>query len=248
MGALHNASAGYYSNSSGLNGLASGVVAPGSTALGHPGEAWGWAVGAGLRLVNFLLPKDTIEAQANYAKGAMGYVLSSKSSTSYANDFVYGSGNKVGVGYAPDGVFVNGSRVELTEAFGLTAAYQHYWNSQWRTSVIGGYSKVNFDSAAQGFLCSPNGASQVVFGSFGAGSTLNCSPSFGLTSVSTRTAWNPHPMVEIGLDLIWNHVQTAFAGSTVALSAQGAQPAGLYRTANQDNYFMMLRLQKNILP
>jgi hypothetical protein len=26
-------------------------------------------------LINFLLPKDTVEAQVNYAKGAMGYVL-----------------------------------------------------------------------------------------------------------------------------------------------------------------------------
>ena len=50
------------------------------------------------------------------------------------------------MGYAPDGVFVNGSQVELTEAWSVSAAYQHYWSPQWRTSVIGGYSQINFDS------------------------------------------------------------------------------------------------------
>jgi hypothetical protein len=127
--------------------------------LGHPGDAWGWAAGAGIRFVNFLLPKDTIEAQFNYAKGAMGYVLPMNGSTSYANDFVYGSGNTVGIGYAPDGVFVNGSQVELTEAWSISAAYQHYWSLQWRTSVIGGYSRINFDGAAQGMLCGTFGGS-----------------------------------------------------------------------------------------
>jgi hypothetical protein len=61
-------------------------------------------------------------------------------------------------------------------------------------------------------------------------------------------AWNPHPVLEIGLDLIWNHVQTANAGSIVNLLASGARPAGPYVVQNQDNYFMMLRFQKNILP
>ncbi len=39
---------------------------------GHPGSAWGWAVGGGFRLTNFLAPKDTFEAQINYGKGATG--------------------------------------------------------------------------------------------------------------------------------------------------------------------------------
>jgi len=55
-------------------------------------------------------------------------------------------------------------------------------------------------------------------------------------------------MLEIGLDLIWNHVQTANAGSIVNLLPSGGRPGGLYTVANQDNYFMMMRFQKNILP
>jgi hypothetical protein len=249
MGGLHNASAGYYSNLPGLNGTAAGTVAPGNQIFGHPGEAWGYGVGAGVGLVNFLLPKDTVDAQVNYSKGAIGYVVSMNGQTSYANDFVYGSGNNVGVGYATDGVFANGSQIELTEAWGAVAAYQHYWSAQWRTSVIGGYAKINYNDTAKGLLCNPNGAGgQMVFGAFDAASTLNCNPNFALASVSTRTAWKPYPFLEIGLDLIWQHLETAFAGSKVVLAAQGARPAGPYTVANQDNYFMNLRFQKNILP
>ena len=60
---------------------------------------------------------------------------------------------------SPDGVFVNGSQVELTEAWSVSAAYQHYWSPQWRTSVIGGYSQMNFDTFAQGMLCGTAGGS-----------------------------------------------------------------------------------------
>jgi hypothetical protein len=130
MGAIHNASGDYYNNFPGLPNVA---AAPLQT-FGHPGEAWGWAVGAGFRLVDFLLPKDQIEAQINYAKGAIGYVMpASGGPTNYNNDFVYGSSNTLGVGYANDGVFVNGSQVELTDAWSASAAYQHYWSPQWRT-------------------------------------------------------------------------------------------------------------------
>jgi hypothetical protein len=66
--------------------------------------------------------------------------------------------------------------------------------------------------------------------------------------VSTRTAWNPHPFLEIGLDLIWNHVQTANFGSIVNLLPSAGRPGGLYTVANQDNYFVMMRFQRNILP
>ncbi len=84
-GALHNASAGYY---------ATGAGAP-ATANGHPDDAWGWAVQAGLRLNNFLMPKDTIEGAIAYSKGATGYVLGSP------NNYMFGSGNSVATGWLP---------------------------------------------------------------------------------------------------------------------------------------------------
>ena len=83
MGALHNAAGGYYG---GVGAFGPGTV----TSNGHPGDAWGWAVGAGIKLANFLSPKDTIEAQVNYGKGATGYITTL---TSYAGNAIFGSGN-----------------------------------------------------------------------------------------------------------------------------------------------------------
>ena len=57
MAALHNDSAGYYTN---VPGALSGTVVPGAQVFGHPGELWGWAVGGGAKFVNFLLPRDMI--------------------------------------------------------------------------------------------------------------------------------------------------------------------------------------------
>src|SRR5262245_23407259 len=57
MAALHNASGGYYSN---FPGLAGGNLL-GAQVFGHPAETWGYAVGGGAKLVNFLLPRDMIE-------------------------------------------------------------------------------------------------------------------------------------------------------------------------------------------
>jgi hypothetical protein len=91
------------------------------------------------------------------------------------------------------------------------------------------------------------GSSPALYGSI-VGSINNCNPNFSQSALSTRTAWNPHPFLEIGLDLIWFQLQTANAGSTVRLLANGARPAGLYRVENQDGYMMALRFQKTILP
>jgi hypothetical protein len=42
-------------------------------------------------------------------------------------------------------------------------------------------------------------------------------------------------------------MNTANAGQVV-LPANGARPAGIYNVSNSDNYVMVLRFQKNILP
>ncbi len=84
---------------------------------------------------------------------------------------------------------------------------------------------------------------------FSLGTLTRCSPNFSQTSLSTRTAWNPQPFLEIGLDLIWYHLSSANRGATFFQAVNnGARPAGIYQVNNQDNFFMVLRFQKNILP
>jgi hypothetical protein len=55
-------------------------------------------------------------------------------------------------------------------------------------------------------------------------------------------------MLEIGLDLIWHHLNSAFSGSGVISAANGARPPGTYRFQNQDSFLAVLRVQKTVLP
>jgi hypothetical protein len=278
MAAIHNASGGYYTNVPGAVSVpgpgvtpagATGTTIPtnlgalpaGIQVFGHPAEAWGWAVGGGAKFVNFLLPRDMIEFQANYCHGAYAYC---DIAGLYTQNWMYGRANTVAMGYAFDGIFNNGGQVQLTDSFSYAVGYQHYWNQQWRTSLVGGQDYNMFNGNATSQLCGTAPGSQPVGAAGGAGLYgsiaattgvvggqalhFNCSPNWSQSSVSTRTAWNPHPFLEIGLDLIWFHQHTANSGSVVSLGPQGARPAGVYTFNDQDGYAMVLRFQKNILP
>ncbi|MGZ5866877.1 MAG: porin, partial [Xanthobacteraceae bacterium] len=233
-GALHQLGGSYYT---------AGQV-PGSalTSNGHPNDTWGWAIQGGFRLLNFLQPKDRFEASAYWCDGATAYCVSTPIAAPY------GSGNTLGVGYAVDGVFVNGSGIEKTEAWGFQAAYEHFWNAQWRTAVVGGYTAINYNQTATNMICGVAGSGGLnQFAGTAFGATGVCSPDFSQTSVSTRTAWNPHPTLEIGLDLIWWHLNTANSGVAV-LASNGARFAGPYTYEDQDRYLAILRIQKTVLP
>jgi hypothetical protein len=276
MAAIHNASGGYYTNVPGAvqatnpgglvptggTTLGTGIGAAGvSQVFGHPGEAWGYALGGGAKFVNFLLARDMIEFQVNYCHGAFAYC---DIPGLYTQNWMYGRANTLAMGYAFDGIFNNGGQVQLTDSASFLVGYQHYWNAQWRTSVIGGQDYNWFNSNAKSQLCGTAPGSQPVAGAGGTGlfgsitaiagvvggQTLhfNCNPNYSQSSVSTRTAWTPHPFLEIGFEVGWFHQHTANSGSTIALAANGARPAGVYNITDQDGYYMALRFQKSILP
>ena len=118
--------------------------------FGHPGEAWGWAVGGGAKFVNFLLPRDMLEFQANFCQGAYAYC---DIPGLYTQNWMYGRANTVAAGYAFDGIFNNGGQVQLTNSASFAVGYQHYWNQQWRTSLVGGMDWNWFNSNATSQLC-----------------------------------------------------------------------------------------------
>ena len=80
----------------------------------------------------------------------------------------------------------------------------------------------------------------------GSGLGNSCSPNFSWWQVGTRTQWNPHPDLDIGIDVTWNHLNTAYKGlgdpgalgvvSGVALSANGVSSgrSGLRQRSGRD--------------
>jgi hypothetical protein len=251
---------------------------PNANALsGHPTDKYGWASSVGFTIVNaFGLPGDSLGAQAVYSEGAIGY-----NTTAWGPYAIYGSGNNMGMSYLVDGVFNTNTPVELTRNWSAVAYYEHVWSPQWRTSIYGGLLGTSFGSEAKALIC-PGGAGgtaePVGFSSglnavfmnantpgfptqtngkpFSAanGQVSNCNPDSSWAQLGTRTMWNPVPDLDIGFDVSWVHLNTAFAG-TANLNIFGTpfqqdatgRPGGAYTIANQDVYSAMFRIQRNFL-
>jgi hypothetical protein len=252
--ALHDASGGYYSSPVAAPALGS---CPGSTGAnqvletcGHPGDKFGWAVSPAVLWNNpFGLAGDAIAAQAVWSKGAMGYAVANNAPTAF-----FGSGLNLGLGFLNEGVFINGSNEELTTVWSFNAAYEHRWNPQWRTSIYGGMFGVQYDGAAAAMICNAfagtatSGIQGIKAGPGVPGTLLNCDPNWSMSEVGTRTLWNPVPDLDVGLDLVWYHLNTAFNGSVLNLSSPvGAKPAGNYTISNQNSLGAVFRIQRNFL-
>ena len=81
-----------------------------------------------------------------YTEGAPGFCTNNNAFT------LYNSSNSVGAGWIADGVFANGTQIELTRVWSALAGYEHIWNPKWRTSVFGGYVNVDYGSGATALI------------------------------------------------------------------------------------------------
>ena len=247
--ALHDASGGYYT-STGIAGVGNDC---GTNALcvtnGHPGDKVGWAITGGFTLNDVLgLKGDQFGMQAAYSQGAAGYV------TRATAPWEMFSSGQAALGFVNDGVFVTGSGVELTTVWGINGFFQHFWNPKWRTSLWGGYVQTDFDGTAQSMYCTAGGTGlgATTLNTAGVtglslGTTGTCNPNNSWWQVGTRTQWNPHPDLDIGLEVLWTHLNTAFAGATIN-TVSGAIPANSVTLSDQDVVSVYFRLQRNFLP
>jgi len=258
-GAAQNNSGGYYNNA--LNSLNPALA--NTVVQGHPGDSYGWAGAAGFLLTDFLgLKGDTFGAQVNYGQGAIGYVTKSTGTL-----FNYGSNNNIAYGTALDGVFANNTQISQTTAWAAWAGYEHFWTPKVHTAFQGGYVSISYDQNATNLLCAGapgfNGANPHQALGLGianaAGAPANfvngwapgssCNPNYGLYQVGTRTIWNPHPDLDIGVEILYTGTNTANRGATVNVAAAsiGLAP-GLYTFANEGVWSGTFRLQRNFLP
>jgi hypothetical protein len=274
--ALHDASGGYYT---GVSAAGGGVGCASGDCFGHPPDKLGFAVTGGFTFNDvFGLKGDQFGMQATYTSGAAGYAT--RANTSFQ---VYGGGNSAAFGWVSDGVFDNitpncptagtcPSTVQLTAVWSANAFYQHFWNPRWRTSLYGGYVEVDYNALATdllnqhlpsppagGLACGMpvEGIVQPPLG-VGSGRGNSCSPNFSWWQIGTRTQWNPHPDLDIGVDVLWSHLNTAYKGlgnptalgtvNGVALPTNGARPSTIATLEDQDVLSVMFRIQRNFLP
>ncbi|HZO47220.1 MAG TPA: porin [Xanthobacteraceae bacterium] len=245
-GVLHQVAGAYYGTGNNTNN-------------GNPDTKYGWAVAFGGKLNVPGTSGDTFGLNVVYGQGAVGYALKGERWSILQNN------ESIGLGWAVDGVFdgtgATRTPIHLTTAWSINAAYEHVWNQQWRTSAYGGYSVVNYGGAATTIINShlPGGAGTrpcgpavggAVFPPLGIvpGDVNKCSPDFSFVQVGSRTQYNPFPWLDIGVDLSYTRLFTAYKGQATNGVNPGL-PAQTVLAIDDQNIFTAIgRAQLNFLP
>jgi hypothetical protein len=223
MGAVHE-----------VNGLYYGTP----DTSGGPGDKLGWAVGAGIKLNAPMIGRgDYLQAEVNYAQGASGYVQAG-SNARYAH---WDSDTSYGTGALFDAIYGTGTDLQLTTAWGVNAAYEHFWNPEWRTSVYGGYQNFKQNAAGNLLVCGAAGVAAAACG----GNAGN----WGTWNIGSRTQWNVTKNFYLGVDVVYEHLDTMFSDTAVAVGATGARPAiAAGSLADQNVWMVNFRVHRDFYP
>lgn len=244
-GALHEVSAAYYG----------GAGAP--EINGHPSDEWGWAIMGGIRLnAPMIGPGDYFQAQVGYSDGATRYTAWNVGGN---GTYDYYSGNTFGFGFGTDAVFAGnsactgaattfGCSIQKTTGFSVFASYEHFWTPSLRTSIYGSYVDVSHNSNAKGMIC------QSWIGTAATVAGVQCDPDFQAWAIGTRSQWNITNAFYVGVDVIYNKLQTATInnGNPIFLAGGTFLPvnktATFYQTQDQDQVAVTWRIHRDIVP
>jgi hypothetical protein len=212
MGAAHEVNAPYY-----------GAVSNGLSETGHPGDKWGWVVGAGLRWnFPFIAQGDYFQSQATYTQGGMRYMMMGDNSP----NFGWERGNHFGFGVTSDCVYgstlqpvggpvVFGTGCNLTTGWQVNASFEHYWTPQFHESFYGGITEVRYNSEANNLLCTGEGAGTLFTGTTvtRSGSLAlaapGCNNNFDIWTAGSRFQYDFTKTLYIGVDFLYSHLDTA---------------------------------------
>jgi hypothetical protein len=236
MGALHQVNALYYWPNSA------------NRENGHPDDELGWVIGAGIKLNAPMIGQgDYFQAQVNYSQGALRYVFMTPNGN-WGKIDLPGQGwgvlsDAVYVGRL-GGVGVNApSDLELTTAWGVNAAYEHFWNPRWRTSLYGGYAAVSYSDNANAIVCG--------FGNGGAvgAAADGCDMNWQTWWVGSRTQWNISKDFYMGVDVLYSKIEGATSFVTPAGAFAYSTTAGVRTLSDDvDNLAIRFRVHRDFYP
>jgi hypothetical protein len=260
MGSLHQVGGRYFSGDF-PNGQANSICnVPNTNNCNHPDDKWGWAVGAGLTLKMPWDAKDTLSGVIAYSEGNARAVAFGNT-----NNFLYKS-QGIAQGVFSDGVFSAPGRplgnigagydgsIQLTTVWGGTVAFEHYWTPSLRTSWVFGYLSVEYNDTvkslfqATGGNCATSGLRSP--GPAGTkNNTFACDPDWSSWRIGSRTMWNPVANLDVGLEVAYTKVNTAFEGTAFAAGNinQGLAP-GLYNITDVGVWSATMRVQRSFWP
>jgi hypothetical protein len=221
------------------------------SASGHPGDAIGYALSGAIELKN--LPTgvgDSLKAEASFAHGAAKYVWGGTIDTSGAGRFASTSGTTGGTmafGYVLDGVYSGlgtaaspGTSIALSNAWEVTAFYEHYWNPAWRTSVFGNYSSISYGGGGSAMLMANLESALPSTGRFvPTPGTNGGSMTFATAQIGTKTSWTPVKDLTFSAEFIYSRLIQNLNGTFVtnaAAAIPGAAAGTTYTLGNQNVY------------
>jgi hypothetical protein len=236
MGALHQVNASYYTTSVGAS----------LPANGHPADKLGFVVGAGIKLNAPMIGQgDYLQAQVNYTQGALRYIFQTPNS-----NWGKVNGASEGFGVLSDAVesgipaAANASDLELTTAWNINAAYDHFWSARWRTSLYGGYAAVSYNDRGNVIACA--------FGGSGSGrgttaiATPGCDNNWSTWWLGSRTQWSVTKDFYMGLDVMYSKLSSASlpADTTTFTTSIG----GATHVSDADNWQFRFRVHRDFYP
>ena len=263
MAAAHEVNAPYYNvNATPFSG--------GAPISGHPGDDWGFVVGAGLRLnAPFIAQGDYFQSQVNYTQGAIRYVDFSGNAPTLLN----GTGNNLAYGLMSDciygfssigggGVAQNGTGCNLTTAWGVNASYEHYWTPQFHESFVGAYMRVTYDDQANNILCQAEfntnnhapSMTNVGTGGSNAVGVAGCNNDWAIATASTRFQYDVTKSLYLGVEFLYQRYYSmsspnGLLGNLATFAGQTGN--GFSTTSNlkdQNNLAITARIHKDFLP
>jgi hypothetical protein len=125
--------------------------------------------------------------------------------------------------------------VQQSNAWEVSAFYEHYWNPNWRTSLFGNYSRVSYGDAGNALLAAsfaPGGATR---GAAATGLTQTGGNfDLGLAQIGTKTAWTPVKNLTLSAEFIYSRIDQNLQGTyTGAATGKASQ---VYNLSNQNAY------------
>jgi Porin subfamily len=217
---------------------------------GHPSDAIGYAMSAAIELKN--LPTglgDSLKLETSFAHGAAKYVWGGTIDTAGAGRFAAASGTNGGTmafGYVLDGVYSGlgtaaspGTGISLSNAWEVSAFYEHYWSPAWRTSVFGNYSSISYGGSGSAALMANLESATPLTGHFvPTPGTTGGNMTFATAQVGTKTSWTPVKDLTFSGEFIYSRLIQNLNGTfvTAAGGLPGVAAGTTYKLGDQNVY------------
>jgi hypothetical protein len=230
-GAIHDVSGGCNGTCTGANSF---------------GSATGYAIGAGVKFNLPFAAGDELWIQATYADGATSYLGPYKSYSTDAVAVVRGyagtDSGKFTTALLADGAIDANGVVQKTKGYQFTVAGQHFWTPALRTSLFGGYLKLDYSEAGAKAVCAALGTG----GAAASKPTPGCNPDVAIWQVGSRTIWTVTTGLDFGVEVLYTKIDQNHKG-TFNVSG-GANGTGAYNAADVGIWQGNVRVTRSFWP